>query len=43
MRLPVRPAGVTPRRLARAAGTGLPARWLLVEWPMGKADNLTEP
>jgi SRSO17 transposase len=31
--LRVRPAGVTPRRLARADGTELPVRWLLVEWP----------
>ena len=35
--LRVRPAGVTPRRQARAAGTELPACWLLVEWPAGKA------
>ena len=34
--LRVRPAGVTPRRLARAAGVELPVRWLLVEWPVGK-------
>jgi SRSO17 transposase len=33
--LRVRPAGVTPRRLARAADQELPARWLLVEWPHG--------
>jgi SRSO17 transposase len=32
----VRPAGVTPRRLARAAGGELPVRWLLAEWPVGK-------
>jgi SRSO17 transposase len=31
--LRVRPAGVTPRRLARAAGGELPVRWLLAEWP----------
>jgi SRSO17 transposase len=36
--LRVRPAGVTPRRLARAAGEELPVRWLLVEWPHGKAE-----
>ena len=36
--LRVRPAGVTPRRLARAAGTELPVRWLLAEWPRGKAE-----
>jgi SRSO17 transposase len=36
--LRVRPAGVTPRRLARAAGTELPVRWLLVEWPVGKTE-----
>jgi SRSO17 transposase len=36
--LRVRPAGVTPRRLARAAGTELPVRWLLVEWPRGKRE-----
>jgi SRSO17 transposase len=35
--LRVRPAGVTPRRQARADGTELPVRWLLVEWPKGKA------
>jgi SRSO17 transposase len=34
--LRVRPAGVTPRRLARAAGGELPARWLLAEWPHGE-------
>jgi SRSO17 transposase len=34
----VRPAGVTPRRLARAAGTELAVRWLLVEWPPGKPE-----
>jgi SRSO17 transposase len=33
----VRPAGVTPRRQARADGGELPTRWLLVEWPKGKA------
>jgi len=33
----VRPAGVTPRRQARAAGGELPVRWLLAEWPVGKA------
>jgi SRSO17 transposase len=38
LRLRVRPAGVTPRRLARAAGQELPARWLLVEWPRGKPE-----
>jgi SRSO17 transposase len=37
LRLRVRPAGVTPRRLARQGGTELPVRWLLVEWPKGKA------
>jgi SRSO17 transposase len=36
--LRVRPAGVTPRRLARAAGEELPLRWLLVEWPAGKPE-----
>jgi SRSO17 transposase len=36
--LRVRPAGVTPRRLARAAGGELPVRWLLVEWPVGKPE-----
>jgi SRSO17 transposase len=36
--LRVRPAGVTPRRLARQAGEELPLRWLLVEWPHGKAE-----
>jgi SRSO17 transposase len=36
--LRVRPAGVTPRRLARAAGTELPVRWLLVEWPQGQPE-----
>jgi SRSO17 transposase len=34
----VRPAGVTPRRLARRAGGELAVRWLLVEWPHGKAE-----
>jgi SRSO17 transposase len=34
----VRPAGVTPRRLARQDGKELPVRWLLVEWPLGKAE-----
>jgi len=33
----VRPAGVTPRRLARQDGGELPVRWLLAEWPRGKA------
>jgi SRSO17 transposase len=36
--LRVRPAGVTPRRLARAAGEELPLRWLLAEWPVGKTE-----
>jgi SRSO17 transposase len=36
--LRVRPAGVTPRRLARQAGGELPVRWLLAEWPRGKAE-----
>ena len=36
--LRVRPAGVTPRRLARAAGEELQVRWLLVEWPQGKPE-----
>jgi SRSO17 transposase len=36
--LRVRPAGVTPRRLARAAGEELPVRWLLAEWPVGKPE-----
>jgi SRSO17 transposase len=35
--LRVRPAGVTPRRLARQAGGELQVRWLLAEWPTGKA------
>jgi SRSO17 transposase len=35
--LRVRPAGVTPRRLARQGGGELPVRWLLAEWPTGKA------
>jgi SRSO17 transposase len=34
----VRPAGVTPRRLARAAGGELPVGWLLAEWPVGKPE-----
>jgi SRSO17 transposase len=36
--LRVRPAGVTPRRLARADGGELPVRWLLAEWPAGKPE-----
>ena len=36
--LRVRPAGVTPRRLARQDGGELPVRWLLAEWPVGKAE-----
>jgi len=36
--LRVCPAGVTPRRLARQDGGELPVRWLLVEWPIGKAE-----
>jgi SRSO17 transposase len=36
--LRVRPAGVTPRRLARQAGGELPVRWLLAEWPAGKPE-----
>jgi SRSO17 transposase len=36
--LRVRPAGVTPRRQARAAGGELPVRWLLAEWPVGKTE-----
>jgi SRSO17 transposase len=36
--LRVRPAGVTPRRLARQGGSELPVRWLLVEWPPGKPE-----
>jgi SRSO17 transposase len=36
--LRVRPAGVTPRRQARQAGGELPVRWLLAEWPVGKAE-----
>jgi SRSO17 transposase len=36
--LRVRPAGVTPRRLARAADQELPVGWLLAEWPVGKAE-----
>jgi hypothetical protein len=36
--LRVRPAGVTPRRLARAAGGELAVRWLLAEWPPGKPE-----
>jgi SRSO17 transposase len=38
--LRVRPAGVTPRRLARAAGEELPVRWLLVQWPQGEPEPL---
>jgi SRSO17 transposase len=38
LRLRVRPAGVTPRRLARQDGGELPVRWLLVEWPRGKPE-----
>jgi hypothetical protein len=34
--LRVRPAGITPRRLARAAGGELPVCWLLAEWPHGE-------
>jgi SRSO17 transposase len=36
--LRVRPAGVTPRRQARADGTELPVRWLLAEWPKDKPE-----
>lgn len=36
--LGVRPAGVTLRRLARAAGEELPVRWLLAEWPPDKPE-----
>jgi SRSO17 transposase len=36
--LRVRPAGVAPRRLARAADEELPVRWLLVEWPAAKPE-----
>ena len=40
--LRVRPAGVTPRRQAAGqadgAGWELPVRWLLAEWPAGKAE-----
>jgi SRSO17 transposase len=37
--LRVRPAGVTPRRqAAREGDTELPVRWLLAEWPRGKAE-----
>jgi SRSO17 transposase len=36
--LRVRPAGVTPRRLARQHGGELPVRWLLAEWPVGKPE-----
>jgi SRSO17 transposase len=38
LRLRVRPAGVTPRRLARQDGGELPVRWLLVEWPNDKPE-----
>jgi SRSO17 transposase len=38
LRLRVRPAGVTPRRLARQDGGELPVRWLLAEWPPGKPE-----
>jgi SRSO17 transposase len=38
LRLRVRPAGVTPRRLARQDGGELPVRWLLAEWPAGKPE-----
>jgi SRSO17 transposase len=34
----VRPAGVTPRRLARQDAGELPLRWLLVEWPRGEPE-----
>jgi SRSO17 transposase len=36
--LRVRPAGVTPRRLARQDGGELPLRWLLAEWPTAKPE-----
>jgi SRSO17 transposase len=36
--LRVRPAGVTPCRLARQDGGELPVRWLLAEWPRGKPE-----
>jgi SRSO17 transposase len=36
--LRVRPAGVTPRRLARQDGGELPVRWLLAEWPTDKPE-----
>ena len=36
--LRVRPAGVTPRRLARAADQELAVGWLLAEWPPGKPE-----
>jgi SRSO17 transposase len=36
--LRVRPAGVTPRRLARQDGGELPVGWLLAEWPVGKPE-----
>jgi SRSO17 transposase len=39
--LRVRPGGVTPRRLARAAGEELPVRWLLAEWPPGRPEPTT--
>jgi SRSO17 transposase len=38
LRLRVRPAGVTPRRLARQDGGELPVRWLLAQWPVGKPE-----
>jgi SRSO17 transposase len=37
--LRVRPAGVTPRRLARQDGGELPVGWLLAQWPPGKPDR----
>jgi len=36
--LRVRPAGVTPRRLARQDGGELPVHWLLAEWPRGEPE-----
>jgi SRSO17 transposase len=36
----VRPAGITPRRLARQDGEQLPVRWLLAEWPKHAAEPI---
>ena len=41
LRLRVRPAGVTLRRLARQDGGELPVRWLLAEWPVDGTDGMS--